>query len=203
MNELAVIDDTEIKELAVIDDTEIKEAENELTLHAFLENTPIALDTVAKYKEVSLAFGKIAKALEAKRTEAVKPALEEQRRINGIFKPTIDKLDNFSKRLYEKVSDFVKAEEKKEVERKALEAKANAEKLLVGKSVEKTDIAQPTSPAVTVSETKTWEFEVVDVLLVPRQFLTVDERKVRESIKAGVRSIPGIKIYQKTTVNRR
>lgn len=192
-----------MNELAVIDDTEIKEAENELTLHAFLENTPIALDTVAKYKEVSLAFGKIAKALEAKRTEAVKPALEEQRRINGIFKPTIDKLDSFSKRLYEKVSDFVKAEEKKEVERKALEAKANAEKLLVGKSVEKTDIAQPTSPAVTVSETKTWEFEVVDVLLVPRQFLTVDERKVRESIKAGVRSIPGIKIYQKTTVNRR
>lgn len=45
--------------------------------------------------------------------------------------------------------------------------------------------------------TKTWTFEVQEASLVPREFLTVDEIKIRQAIAAGNRSIAGVRIYQK------
>lgn len=44
---------------------------------------------------------------------------------------------------------------------------------------------------------KDWAFEVINHNQVPREFLTVDEAKVKTAIKNGVRSITGIAIYQK------
>ena len=45
--------------------------------------------------------------------------------------------------------------------------------------------------------TKTWAYEVEDLSLVPREYLMLDEAKVKEAIKAGTRIISGIKIFQK------
>jgi hypothetical protein len=43
---------------------------------------------------------------------------------------------------------------------------------------------------------KKWTFRVSDPALVPREYLALDERKVREAIRAGVREIPGLEIYE-------
>ncbi len=45
----------------------------------------------------------------------------------------------------------------------------------------------------------TWTFEVVDLASVPREFLILDEKQVNASIKAGVREIQGIRIFEKQT----
>lgn len=45
--------------------------------------------------------------------------------------------------------------------------------------------------------TKTWVFEVEDINLVPREYLVVDEIRIRKNVIAGVRDIPGVRIYQK------
>lgn len=191
MNELAVIPQDEL-DSALVKVEGLKE----------LFNTPTTAENAHIKKDASLELSKLSKLLEAKRSDAVKPALDEQRRINGIFKPVVDKLESISKGLIAQVADYVRAEEKKERERKALEAKEAAEKLLAGKPVE--PVAQTAPIEIPkVSETKTWHYEVVDALLVPRQFLTVDDRKVYDSIKAGTRSIPGLKIYEKVTIGRR
>lgn len=42
-----------------------------------------------------------------------------------------------------------------------------------------------------------WTFEVVDINAVPREYLVLDETAVRRAIQAGIREIPGLKIYQK------
>jgi polyribonucleotide nucleotidyltransferase len=42
-----------------------------------------------------------------------------------------------------------------------------------------------------------WSFEVENLSTVPRDFLMLDEQKVRNAIRAGIREIPGIKIFQK------
>ncbi len=47
---------------------------------------------------------------------------------------------------------------------------------------------------------KTWTFEIRDAASVPRDFLSVDEKKIREAIRLGVREIQGINIYQETSV---
>jgi hypothetical protein len=43
---------------------------------------------------------------------------------------------------------------------------------------------------------KVWAFEITAPADVPREYLTVDEKKIREAVRAGVREIPGVRIYQ-------
>jgi hypothetical protein len=43
---------------------------------------------------------------------------------------------------------------------------------------------------------KVWKFEGLDIAKIPLAFLTIDEAAVKEAIKAGVREIPGIRIYE-------
>lgn len=51
--------------------------------------------------------------------------------------------------------------------------------------------------------TKRWTFEITDISQVPREFLQVDEKKVKEAITAGTRSIPGVRIYQDESITLR
>ncbi|WPP51776.1 hypothetical protein [Catalinimonas niigatensis] len=44
---------------------------------------------------------------------------------------------------------------------------------------------------------KVWTFEVNDLSKVPRQYLMLDEQKVRQAIREGKREIAGMSIYQK------
>lgn len=45
-----------------------------------------------------------------------------------------------------------------------------------------------------------WTFEVQDAEAVPREFCSPDDKKLRESVKAGRREIPGVRIYEKAQV---
>lgn len=47
---------------------------------------------------------------------------------------------------------------------------------------------------------KVWTFNVTDPNLVPREYLVVDEKKIREAIRAEVREIPGVEIFQDTQI---
>ena len=42
-----------------------------------------------------------------------------------------------------------------------------------------------------------WTFEVQNLSNVPREYLMLDEKKVREAIRSGERNIPGLMIFQK------
>jgi phage-related minor tail protein len=48
-----------------------------------------------------------------------------------------------------------------------------------------------------------WTFKVIDPQAVPRAYLIVSDNLLRDAIKQGVRSIPGVKIYQENQVNFR
>lgn len=47
---------------------------------------------------------------------------------------------------------------------------------------------------------KVWTFTVTDRLQVPREYLAVDEKKIREAVRAGIREIPGVEIFQDTQI---
>lgn len=55
----------------------------------------------------------------------------------------------------------------------------------------------------TVSMKKVWDFEVVDITMVPVDLLTVDSARIRKMIDMGDRNIPGINIFQKTSLSAR
>lgn len=45
-----------------------------------------------------------------------------------------------------------------------------------------------------------WKFEVTNIEQVPRAFMILDERLVREAIKTGIRDIPGIAVFQEPQI---
>lgn len=45
---------------------------------------------------------------------------------------------------------------------------------------------------------KTWTFEVVNAAAVPREYLAVDDKKIRQAVKDGAREIPGVNIFEKS-----
>jgi single-stranded DNA-specific DHH superfamily exonuclease len=191
-----------MNEITVIDKAEIESSIAKIDALAVIIEAKASNDNVEAKKQASLDLAKIAKMLDAKRADAVKPALEEQRRINDAYKPTIAKLEEVSKKLINQVNDYVKELQRLEREQKAIEDKAKADALIAGQPVPQAPM-RPVSPNVKVSTTTVWAYEVVDALQVPRQFLEPSDKKISDSIKAGVRSIPGIKIYQQERVGRR
>ena len=48
-----------------------------------------------------------------------------------------------------------------------------------------------------------WNYEVLNENEIPREYLIIDDRKIKDAIKAGVRSIPGINIFQIEQLNLR
>ena len=52
-------------------------------------------------------------------------------------------------------------------------------------------------------QAKAWTFKLIDINQVPREFMALDEKRVRDHIKSGTRFIPGIEIYEETTTKFR
>ena len=48
-----------------------------------------------------------------------------------------------------------------------------------------------------------WKFKVVDATQVPRAYMVVDESRIRTSVNAGVREIPGVDIYSEEQISGR
>ena len=48
------------------------------------------------------------------------------------------------------------------------------------------------------SQRKVWSFEVVNETEVPREYLVVEQGKIRDAVKMGTRTIPGVRIYEET-----
>ena len=118
--------------------------------------------------------------------------------------------------------DFMKQKKKKEVPQKKkwefpigmkpmsreeaekLQEKLNAE--AKEKNIEAPQVAAPVMPEpekVARSETgsaaysrKDWTFEVQDAAQVPREYCEVSAKLIRNAVKAGIREIPGVRIYK-------
>lgn len=115
-----------------------------------------------------------------------------------------------------KRAELAALEKKAEEERQAAARKAAEERLEALRKAEeeakKIEVVAPTvvapvvqeAPKVTrtesgsASQRKVWTFEVVNEAEVPREFLAVDEGRIRDAVKMGVRSIPGVRIFEET-----
>lgn len=150
------------------------------------------------------------KQVDAARVELLRPAQETVKKLQALFKPTLDELEKVERELKGKVAAYrTELENKAEAERvellrkaeeaqakgKAKQATAFAEKSLAVQGFTNTTMA---SAGGSLQVSKPWDFEVEDVGAVPKEYLTVDEAKVRSAIKAGIRDIPGVRIFQRT-----
>jgi len=161
---------------------------------------------------------KINAAIEKIRVDLVAPALEHQRKVNALAKGYQDKLKAAENDLKHKIASY---QQKVEMERRKDESAAleAARKLQeeVNRDAKKAGVApvqvlaqviapQPVkirTEVGTAYQHTEWRHEIIDTSLVPKEYLMVDERKIREAIKAGVRDIPGCRIYEEKSIRMR
>jgi len=156
---------------------------------------------------------KLAKQIEKARKEWVGPFNERVKAINSLCKGYQGPLKQIETGLKAKIGDYGRRKEleRRKAEEAARKAKEEAQAKLDAEAkeanVEPVTLPEPVIPRQTgpvrtevaaASQRKVWKFEVEAPDDVPREYLTVDERAIREAVKAGVRSIAGVKIYEHT-----
>lgn len=166
---------------------------------------------------------KTLKRSEEARDVLVRPLNDHVKMINAQFKTVTAPLADAERTIRQKMLTYATALEKErqeEAERarraeqeRALEAAAALE--AAGKIVEaevtlsfaaeaKAEVArvEPTTTDAgnTTSIRKIWKHEVVDFGAVPDAFKIADDAKIREAVRAGIREIPGVRIYQEDSL---
>ena len=154
-------------------------------------------------------MSQLTKSLESKREEYVKPLNGHVKTINGVFKSISDPLDQAFKTTKAKILSY-----NAEVERKRLEiekvnreaeelAKKQAELSGTGEfTVDTTPLVVPPPPPAhvrteqgAIGNTGNWTWELVDINLVPKEYLEVNAALVGGVVRGskGKIVIPGIK----------
>jgi hypothetical protein len=170
------------------------------------------IDEATNVMAIELAGGakRINKTIEDYRKELVQPALDYQRSVNNLCKHYQDRLTAIERDVKAKCGQY---QQRVELERrKAQEAARKAQEELQRQiaaeakaaNVEPPPIVAPVVPEApktvrteqgSMTFKEVWKFEVTTPLEVPRDYLIVDERLIRQAVAAGVRNIPGVRIY--------
>lgn len=168
--------------------------------------------------EMASQAKRLSKTIEDMRVEKVKPYQQYVKAINNLSKVYTDNLDAIERGLKHKIGGYLTKMklEKLEAERRAQEAAAELQRKLDKESKELNlpqvqvpipVLNQKAEPVRTeegsASQTKRWKARLVDINLVPREYMLIDMPKVNQFVRAGGRVLDGFVIEQEESVNIR
>lgn len=181
---------------------EIEAKQNELTeLLANAQVLPVDsqsdLDLVG---EILVYVKGISKEIESKKRKIVDPLNASLKAVRDFFRPAESACFEIERVLKSKVSEYsVRLEQARISARAQIDDAATSQEITA--SLEAMAASVPAEMPEGVSVREIWDFEVVNALDVPREYLCVDTTFVRQAIvTGGVREIPGIKIFKKQSV---
>ncbi|MCL6611204.1 MAG: siphovirus Gp157 family protein [Peptococcaceae bacterium] len=169
--------------------------------------------SLKKATDIVSWVAKAKKAFEEKRKFFVQPLNDQVKRINEMFKEYTQPLERADTLLRGKILAYRQEQERKRrEEEERLRKLAEKEQKRLEKQAAKNGMPAP-PPVVVPSQppaAKTiqsdmgaaqvrmvWDFEIVDETQIPREFLMPNVPAIRAAVKAGVRNIPGVKIFQR------
>lgn len=157
---------------------------------------------------------KLAGNIEAKKKDLTRDANEYIKAVGNMAARLTAPLKEAKSSLKTKLSQWQTAQQV-EAERKARQEKEALAKMqeTLNKKAADLGVEAPVLPAAvevkpaapirteygTTYIKKSWTYEVEDITKVPSAYLTINDAVVRQSIKGGVRGIPGLHIYEKET----
>ncbi len=174
----------------------------------YATNRSILTDQDARLATDDLAtIRALKRTLEAKRTEYTNPINRHLKDINAVFKTLSDPLDTADKTTSSKITGY-----RNEQARQAAEAKrindlrieaALAEQVLKGEITQPLElVVEPPPPPThvrgevgTAGIVRTRKYRLIDIKLVPPEYLWLNDPLVGKVVRAGIPSIPGIEIY--------
>lgn len=207
----------------LVPDAEVKELRTQADDIIAAANALVVADDKGMGRATEL-LGWIAsakKGFEGKRKMLVKPLNDHVKTINTMFKEYTAPLEAADSTLRGKVLSYRQEQERIRREEEArLRKLAEAEQARREKEAGETGTPPPPPMPIpqvqvrrqakttrgdfgTVSAKKVWDFEIVDASAVPPEFLMVNEKAIRAAVKAGVRNIPGVNIFQKEELSVR
>ena len=182
------------------------------------ELTVTGLLSAANATEMTGQVKRLANQIDSRRKEIILEPDSFVRKVNGFVKPLADRLKALEALLKRKLSDHAYQVElqRREIERKQNEARIELQKQVdaeaKAKGVESVTIApvaMPTkkepvrSDSAVSSAVMVWRHEVIDAAAVPREYLMVDDKAITAAVKAGIRAIPGVRIYEEAEMRVR
>ncbi len=180
-----------------------------LGLHAYAQtrNSQSVEDIALATDDLGL-IAKLKKAIEQRRHEYVDPINAHLKAINDAFKQLVAPLEAADAVTRKKIMDYKREEARKaaeiaEINRLRLEAARREAELNDGELSQPTALVEvPAAPPARVQATtadlgtaKVWKWELEEISKVPAEYLMIDATKVGKVVRAGVRDIPGIRIW--------
>jgi len=142
-------------------------------------------ESASQALSMSLQARKIRKQLDETRLSIIRPHLDFQKAINKIVKEYEAKLEEIENNLKNKLDEYLK------------KSASTNNAFFITKSKEM--FVEDGK----LTKVKKWVWELEDETLVPREYMTLNEKKIDESVKQGIRNIPGIKILEKEEISMR
>ncbi len=133
------------------------------------------------------------KALEEQRKKLTRPILDAKYNIDNWFKTPITILETCEIQLKKKITDY--------------HARVEQAQKAATQQLQQAHVQQDFATAIAISQNiptpvkvdgisvvEKWTYNLVDISQVPRALMAVDDRAVREAIKQGHRTIPGLEV---------
>jgi len=168
------------------------------------------IDLTLATEDLSL-IAKLKKAIEEKRKEYVSPIRGKLDSVNSAFKTLLEPIEQADKITRTKILKFRQEQERKRQEAEAIEQEKRelAQREAALKDGEITvDLSPVEKPEAvpdkiytevgSASAMKVRKWEVVDFATIPNEYKVIDAGKVTKLVKAGIGSIPGIRIWIET-----
>ncbi len=142
-------------------------------------------ESASQALSMSLQARKIRKQLDETRLAIVRPHLDFQRAVNKIVKEYETVLEKIENDLKTKLDEYLQNSS----------SSNNAEFIAKSREILVEDGK--------LAKVKKWVWELENEQLVPREYLSLDEKKIESAIKNGVRNISGIKVFEKEEISMR
>jgi hypothetical protein len=165
--------------------------------------------------EMRTSIKKVKKLVKAEMDALIAEPDEFVKGVRAFARTIAGPLDEIDKELAGKQKRYTAEQER---QRREAEQKRKAEQEALQKKLDKQaeeggyeaptvpDLVEPEASTMARTESgaalhvrKTWKAEVTDEGAVPREYCTVDTRKINAAVKAGVREIPGVRIFEDIT----
>lgn len=141
------------------------------------------------------------KRLTAARTEDKKDAAKVVSDIEELYRPAIQYFEEIEQTLKGKIGqaqEYASHVQQQELQRAAMAAQAGD--MATASQAQLAAASSEFTLPPGLQSADVLDFEVVNPMQIPRQYLTEDKKKIRAAIKAGERSIPGVHIFKKVQI---
>lgn len=155
---------------------------------------------------------KLKRVMENRRKDYLEPFQAHIKEVNDAYKQLLSPVEAADKITSEKMLAFTAEQNRIRQEQERINAEriklAEAEMRLKGELIESVKLVEvlPPTPATIRTELGStglrdnWQFEVVDFTLLPDEYKIVDAVKLGKVVRAGLRTIPGVRVFNQPSI---